>query len=196
MGLLQPLFDPPVALVPFEDCHIEPLRSACAEDPDIWEIYPLCLFGEHFDGSLAFLAARSNWLRFAVLDGQTVVGMTSFIDPDEAAGMVEIGGTFIAPSVRGTAFNRTMKALLIDHAFAHGMHMVAFRVDTRNGRSMRAVEKLGARRVATLERNLTTWTGYVRDTAVFHLTRVDWHRQSPQAGLGAAAAPRRAPSTT
>lgn len=174
MELLQPLSDPPVELVPFAEAHIEPLRSACAEDPDIWEIYPISLFGEHFDGSLALLAALPNWLRFAVLSGPTLVGLTNFINPDAKARTVEIGGTYIAPSVRGTGFNRQMKTLLIDHALAHGMETVVFRVDTRNGRSMRAVEKLGGRRVATLEKNLTTWTGYVRDTAVFHLTRDDW----------------------
>lgn len=182
MALLQPLSDPPVGLTPFTEAHIEPLRSACAEDPDIWEIYPISLFGEHFDGSLAFLATRPGWLRFAALDGQTVIGMTNFINPDAQAGTVEIGGTYIAPSVRGTGFNRKMKTLLIDHAFGQGIHTVVFRVDTRNGRSMRAVEKLGAKRVATLEKNLTTWTGYVRDTAVFHLTQGDWAHQARDVG--------------
>ena len=174
MELLQPLFDPPVALLPFTADHVEPLRAACAEDPEIWEIYPISLFGEHFDGSLALLEALPNRRRFAVLNGETLVGLTNFINLDEEARSVEIGGTYIAPSVRGTGFNRQMKTLLIDHAFAQGIDTIIFRVDTRNARSMRAVEKLGARHVATLEKNLTTWTGYVRDTAVFHLTRDDW----------------------
>ena len=182
MGLLQPLYDPPVGLVPFTYAHIEPLRSACAEDPDIWEIYPISLFGEHFDGSLALLAALPSWLRFAVLNGPTRVGLTNFINADVQARTVEIGGSYIAPSVRGTGFNRQMKALLVEHAFALGIETVVFRVDTRNGRSMRAVEKLGARRVATLEKNMTTWTGYVRDTAVFHLSRDDWQRDLSDSG--------------
>lgn len=176
MELLQPLLDPPVALVPFEDRHIEPLRAACAEDPDIWEIYPFSLYGAHFDPSLAMLAALPRWQRFAVLNGPIVVGMTNFINLDHVAGVVEIGGTYIAPSVRGTTFNGRMKRLLIEHAFANGIGTVEFRVDTRNGRSLRAVEKLGARRIATLQRNLTTWTGYVRDTALFALTPSDWQR--------------------
>lgn len=168
--------------MPFEACHIEPLRSACAEDPDIWEIYPLSMFGAHFDGSLALLSMLPNWLRFAVLNGPEVVGMTSFINLDEAARVVEIGGTYIAPSVRGTAFNLRMKTLLIEHAFARRIGTVEFRVDTRNGRSMRAVEKLGARRVATLEKNMVTWTGYVRDTAIFRLTTTDWKRRAGAPG--------------
>lgn len=174
MILSVPLFDAPVCLMPFDDCHIEGLRAACAEDSKIWEIYPLSLLGEHFDGSIALLAILPNWVRFAVLNEHAVVGMTNFIVSDAQPGLVEIGGTYIAPSVRGTSFNRKMKALLIEHAFANGFHTIEFKVDTRNGRSMRAVEKLGARRTATLERNMTTWTGYVRDTAVFQLTGKDW----------------------
>lgn len=174
MPLSAPLVDAPVYLTPLEDLHIEPLRAACAEDSEIWDIYPLSLMGEHFDRSILLLAKLPNWVRFAVLNEDRVVGMTNFIVSDTQPGLIEIGGTYIAPSVRGTSFNKKMKSLLIEHAFANGFHIVEFKVDTRNGRSMRAVEKLGARRTATLERNMTTWTGYVRDTAVFQLTREDW----------------------
>lgn len=174
MGLLQTLIDGPVSLLPFDDGHIEPLRLACAKDPEIWEIYPICLFGDRFDASLALLSVLPNWIRFAVFCDNSLVGMTNYIGADVQAGTVEIGGTYIAPMVRGSGFNRKMKALLIDHAFANGFHTIEFKVDTRNGRSMRAVEKLGARRVAVLEKNMTTWTGYVRDTAVFQLSRADW----------------------
>ena len=177
MALLKPLFDPPVSLIPFDDSHIEPLRAACAEDVEIWNIYPLCMIGEHFDGSVALLAMLPNWSRFAVMNDDALVGMTNYIGVDSQPGVIEIGGTYIAPSVRGTNFNFRMKALLIEHAFANGFDTVEFKVDTRNGRSMHAVEKLGARRTATLERNMTTWTGFVRDTAVFQLTEADWRNR-------------------
>lgn len=176
MSLLEPLSDAPVRLIPFDDSHVEPLRAACAEDVEIWQIYPLCMVGEHFDGSLALLAMLPNWYRFAVLNDQTLVGMTSYIGVDNQPGVIEIGGTYIAPSVRGTNFNLKMKILLIEHAFENGFHTIEFKVDTRNGRSMRAVEKLGAQRTAILEKNMTTWTGYVRDTAVFQLTQAAWKR--------------------
>ena len=103
----------------------------------------------------------------------TVVGMTRFINPDEH-GVVEIGGTYIAPSVRGTGFNGVMKKLLLDHAFACGYRKVEFRVDTRNTRSMAAVLKLGATQEGVLRKNRVTWTGYERDTAVFGLLREEW----------------------
>jgi len=177
MALLQPLSDLPVSLIPFDDSHVEPLRAACAEDTEIWQIYPICLLGEHFDGSIALLAMLPNWHRFAVFNEQLLVGMTNYIGIDNQPGVIEIGGTYIAPSVRGTSFNQKAKTLLIEHAFDEGFHTIEFKVDTRNGRSMRAVEKLGARRVGTLEKHMTTWTGFVRDTAVFQLTQADWRRR-------------------
>ena len=169
-----PMSDGRVRLEPFEPRHVEGLRQACAQDIEIWEIYPFSMLGEHFDRSLAFLDSKSDWIRFAVLDGETVVGMTNYITADRDPGVVEIGGTYIAPAVRGGPFNRAMKALMIERAFAAGYEEIEFRVDTRNGRSMRAVEKLGARRVATIEKQMTTWTGYLRDSAVFRLGREDW----------------------
>lgn len=41
--LRQRLERPLVALEPLEDRHIEALRGACAADPDVWTIYPVCL---------------------------------------------------------------------------------------------------------------------------------------------------------
>ncbi len=179
MRLLTSLSDGAVKLIPFDETHIEPLRSACAEDTEIWDVYPLSMLGDHFDRSLAFLSMMPNRLRFAVFEDQTLVGMTSYIGADTQRGVVEIGGTYITPSVRGTDLNRKMKTLLIEHAFRSGFSTVEFKVDTRNGRSMRAVEKLGAIRVAILERNMTTWTGYVRDTAVFQLEQTAWKERHP-----------------
>lgn len=174
--LLAPLEAPPVRLEPFADAHVEGLRRACGQDDAIWDIYPVSLDPSRFDVTLTDLRARTNRRIFAVLDAGEVVGMTSYIDTDVQARNVEIGGTYIAPSVRGGPFNKTMKALMIDHAFALGFDTIGFRVDTRNTRSMRAVEKLGAVRTETLIRNMTTWTGHVRDTAVFTLTRKGWAR--------------------
>ena len=169
------LEDHPVRLEPLEERHLEPLRAACAQDPDIWKIYPVNMLGEGFDQAMARFHSLESWVQFAVIDTarDSLVGMTNFINPDQF-GVVEIGGTYIAPSVRGTGFNLRAKKLLIDHAFANGFTRIEFRVDTRNKRSMAAVAKVGALHEGTLRRNRITWTGYVRDTAVFGLLREDW----------------------
>ncbi|RKF23054.1 N-acetyltransferase [Altericroceibacterium spongiae] len=174
--LLTVLEEDPVRLEPLTDDHIEPLRIACAEDQDIWQIYPVNMLGDDFDRAVADFRARKSWINFAVLDCQSdkLVGMTNYINPDPANGVTEIGGTFISPAVRSTGFNRMMKRLMIDHALAQGFYRVELRVDTRNTRSMAAVSRLGAKQDGTLRGNRVTWTGYRRDTAVFSILKDEW----------------------
>lgn len=166
----------PVRLVPLADEHIEPLREACRRDQEIWEIYPVNLGGDGFDAALAMFRGSAEWVNFAVIDTRTeqLVGLTNYIRPTEF-GVVEIGGTYIVPEVRGGAFNRAMKKLLIEHAFECGFHKIEFRVDTRNKRSQAAVLKLGAKEEGIMRQNMVTWTGYRRDTVVFGLLKDEWH---------------------
>lgn len=162
-----------VRLVPLADYHLEPLRAACAEDPDIWEIYPHSMLGDHFDAAIGSRRATPGVI-FAACLGEDVVGITSYLRPDPANGVVEIGGTYIAPRVRDTHYNRTMKKLLIEHAFAQGYGRIVFLVDERNLRSQAAVLKLGATREGMLRRDRITWTGHLRNTCVFGLLREEW----------------------
>ena len=163
-----------VRLIPLADEEIEPLRAACAEDPDIWEIYPHSMLGDHFDTAIETRKATPGVI-FAACLGEDVVGITSFLRPDPANGVVEIGGTYIVPRLRGTSYNRIMKKLLIEHAFAHGYRRIVFLVDERNPRSQAAVLKLGATREGLLRRDRITWTGHLRNTCVFGLLREVWH---------------------
>lgn len=177
-ALADALADGDVRLELLADHHIEPLRIACARDPDIWEIYPVSMLGEHFDKAMEEFHATSNWVRFAVIHSGALVGMTCYINPDEGNHAVEIGGTYIQPSARGAAgVNTRMKRLMIDHAFSCGFTRIEFRVDARNLRSQAAVLKLGAVHEGTLRRNRITWTGHVRNTCVFGLLREQWPRR-------------------
>lgn len=177
-ALRQPLSLGRVTLELYDDArHRAGLFEACQEDPEIWQIYPINLFGEAFDDSIAIFHNRADWVHYIVIDnGQDgrIVGMTNYIAPDEDAKVVEIGGTYIAPSVRGTGFNRTMKKLMIEHAFAAGFETILWKVDVRNKRSQAAVLKLGARFDHIVERDRVTWTGHVRDSAVFAMKQDEW----------------------
>ena len=55
-----------------------------------------------------------------------------------------------------------------------GAVRVQFKVDTRNERSQAAVTKLGAVREGVLRRDRRTWTGHIRDTAVFSILDREW----------------------
>ena len=172
--LHTPLNTTEVALMPLAEEHREQFRLACAADPEIWQIYPVNLAGTDFDRGFDATLATLRRASFAVLVGGEVVGTTAYLNVSAPDRTLEIGGTYIAPAVRGTGLNGAMKRLMIDHAIACGFHRIEFRVDTRNSRSMAAVAKLGARLEGVLRRQRITWTGYVRDTAVYSLLAEDW----------------------
>ncbi len=166
-----------VHLMPFIEAYIEPLRAAYEQDQDIWNIYPECMIGEYFEkGFGAFYKHYliGDWIGFAVFKNDALVGLSNYITPDSANGVLEIGGTYIAPSVRGTGLNHIMKRLMIEHAFDCGYRRIELRVDARNTRSQAAIKKLGAVYDGTLRKNKITWTGYIRDTMIFSLFEGEW----------------------
>ena len=166
--LYIPLADGNLRLEPLAESHRDALRTACAADPLIWEVFPYSMLAEHFDP--AFAAMRNGTRRvYAIFDAETLVGCTSWYAHDPANHAVAIGGTYIVPSLRGGEFNLRMKRLMIAHARACGIVRIVFDVDARNKRSQAAVLKLGARLEGILRQNRITWTGHIRDTCVFSL---------------------------
>ena len=163
-----------VRLEPLGEAHREALRAACAADREIWAIYPVNLTGDDFDPGFDTILATRARLPFAVLIGERVIGTSSYLGVAPHDRVLEIGGTYIDPADRGTGVNAVMKRLMIDHAIACGYQRIEFRIDTRNARSMAAVAKLGATLEGVLRRNRITWTGHVRDTAVYALLAEEW----------------------
>jgi RimJ/RimL family protein N-acetyltransferase len=166
--LFVPLAAGDLRLEPLGEDHREALRAACAQDQDIWHIYPYSMLGDHFDPAFDTMLAGARHC-YAVFDGDALVGCTSWYALDAANKAVAIGGTVLAPAVRGGPFNLRLKRLMIDHARACGIVRIVFDVDTRNTRSAAAIRKLGAKLDGVLRQNRITWTGHVRDTAVYSL---------------------------
>ena len=158
----------------FSEQHRDALRSACAEDSDIWAIYSLNFGPPDFDKTIDGFAGRPNNRTFVLFDGDELAGMSSYLGIDEARQVLEIGGTFYRPHLRGTGFNRRVKAMMLERAFASGIRRVEFRVDRRNGRSQAAMKKLGAVREGVLRADRITWNGHVRDTVLFAILRDEW----------------------
>ena len=172
--LLMPLTEGAVMLLPLAEAHREALRLACAADADIWPIYNVSYGPGHFNPSFDALLANPARLAFAILREGSVAGMTAYLGVDAGKGLLEIGNTYIAPAVRGTGLNSLVKQLMIDHAIACGFRRIEFRIDTRNGRSMAAVEKLGAVREGVMRQERITWNGHLRDTALYSILADEW----------------------
>ncbi len=166
-----------IRLEPLAQVHRAALQAACAQDPDIWDVYSYSMLGEAFDRWWAKAIAEDVF--WAICAGGQVVGCSGIFPEPRTPGVVEIGGTYLAPAMRGTATNRMAKWLMLAHAFSAGAHRVEFRVDGRNSRSQAAVLKLGAQRDGILRRHKQTHTGFIRDTHVFAITDQDWQTLEP-----------------
>ena len=179
-GLYVPLSDGDLSLIPLAEAHREGLRAACDADSEIWQIYPFSYAGEAFDRQFDLMLSPNRPRRcYVVMLAEEIVGMTAWIDHGAPGHSIEIGNSYIVPRLRGTGFNRQIKTLLLDHAFAQGLIRVGFKVDEINQRSQAAVLKLGCTKEGVLRSERVTWTGRMRDTGVFSILAGEWAAQRP-----------------
>ena len=171
--LAEPMTGDDCRAEPMSEAHRDLLREACAEDPDIWEIYYVSYAPEQFDDSFDALLKRP-WVPFALYDRDGFVGMSCYLDIDDSRQTLEIGSTYYRPSRRGTGFNARAKDMMLRHAFDRGYRRVEFRVDGRNQRSQAAMKKLGAVREGVMRADRITWNGHVRDTVLFAILKDEW----------------------
>lgn len=158
----------------FDERHRGALKAACAEDGEIWNIYANNFGPDGFDESIRTYTSNPRNRTFVLFDGDELAGMSSYLGIDEARQVLEIGGTYYRPDLRGTGFNRRVKDMMLARAFDCGIRRVEFRVDRRNGRSQAAMKKLGAVREGVLRADRITWTGHVRDTVLFSVLKEEW----------------------
>ena len=158
----------------FSERSRELLKAACAEDGDIWHIYANNFGPDGFDDSIERYTSNPNNRTFVLFDGNELAGMSSFLGIDQNRQVLEIGGTYYRPHLRGTGFNRRVKDIMLQRAFDCGIRRVEFRVDRRNTRSQAAMKKLGAVREGVLRADRITWTGHVRDTVLFAILKDEW----------------------
>jgi N-acetyltransferase len=167
-----------VRLEPMAEAHRPGLRAACEADAETWtRLYPFSWAGEHFEPTGAKLmddVAGGGTIAFAVTIDGVVKGITTYYAIDAANGVLEIGGTYYAPEVRGGPVNPSCKRLLMAHAFDSGARRIVYRVDAINARSRAAVEKLGAVLEGVLRQDRLTWTGRIRDTAIYSILAAEW----------------------
>ena len=173
-ALAAPMQAGDVRAEPATEAHRGALKAACAEDPDIWQIYSMSFAPDRFDASIDFIRGRPDWRTFALFSGDRLVGMSSFLGIDTQRGVLEIGCTYYVPAMRGTGFNARVKDLMIGRAIDCGFRRIEFRVDQRNGRSQAAMAKIGGVREGVIRADRITWNGHVRDTVLFSILATEW----------------------
>ena len=150
--VLQPLLENEfVKLVPLKEEDFEILYKA-ASDPLIWEQHPNKnrwqreVFQNFFKGAMESKGA------FIIYNTKTneVIGSSRFYDWNEEKSNVSIGYTFYTRSHWGGKYNPSAKQLMIQHAFKY-VDAVIFHIGADNIRSQKAIERLGAKKIAEEE---------------------------------------------
>jgi len=167
-----------VRLEPLEERHREALRPA-AQHPEIFTVTTSAL-GSLYDPYIDNALKRSDGqheLAFAVLlkAQARYVGMTRYLNIEEAHKKLEIGSTWYEPAAWGGPVNPECKLLLMQHAFETlRFHRVEYKTDVRNARSRAAILKLGATQEGIFRRHMIMADGHVRDSVYFSIVDTDW----------------------
>jgi RimJ/RimL family protein N-acetyltransferase len=167
-----------VRLEPLEERHRELVRPA-AQHPEIFTV-TASAFGPLYDPYIDNALKRSDGVRelaFVVWHKQQnrAVGMTRYLNIEEAHKRLEIGSTWYEPSVWAGAVNPECKLLLMRHAFETlRFHRVEYKTDARNLRSRAAILKLGAVQEGILARHMIMADGHIRDSVIFSIVDTGW----------------------
>lgn len=118
-------------------------------------------------------AGRMN--PFAVVVDGRAVGMTTYCGIDPASPRVEVGYTWLSPSVQRTGVNTAAKLLILGHAF-EGCDVIAVQLCTHwhNRQSRAAIERLGAKQDGVLRNHRIGPDGSLRDTVVYSILPHEW----------------------
>ena len=168
-----------VRLEPLDPRHAEGLAAASA-DGEGWRKWTTTVpapdgVPAEIDRRIAEHAAGRMVPWATCLPDGTPVGMTTYMNIDEANRRLEIGSTWLAASAQGTKVNPAAKLLQLTRAFDElECIAVEFRTHWHNRQSRRAIAGLGAKQDGVLRNHLVWRDGTLRDTVVFSIVREEW----------------------
>lgn len=169
-----------VRLEPLRHAHIEGIWEAGRYE-NIWTYMSVKI--DQLQDAVSFVetALRNEEegieLPFAIIgqeDGK-VIGSTRFLNIARKDRGLEIGFTWLTPSVWKSAINTECKYLLMRHCFEQlGCIRVQLKTDSRNLNSQRAIARIGGVREGVLRNHMILPDGYVRDSVYFSITNTEW----------------------
>ncbi|MBD2864212.1 GNAT family N-acetyltransferase [Paenibacillus oceani] len=178
--LYQPLTGTAVRLVPMERAHASALYET-ARAPGVWTYIPVRMESPEdmqrlVDEAMAE-AERGHTLPYTIMDSadSRVLGSTRLFDLSDENHSLELGWTWLTPGVWRTRVNTECKLLLLTHAFeTMGANRVQIKTDSRNERSRRAIERIGAVFEGALRCHYILPDGYVRDSVYYSVVSAEW----------------------
>ena len=170
-----------VRLEPLSEAHI-PGLTEIGVGQDFWHFM---LYGEmnsetDMRGWVLDILEREKKggdLPFAVihLESGKVAGATRYLNISPKDRGLEIGGTGYGVEFQRPAVNTECKLLLLSHAFETlKVIRVQIKTDSRNERSQRAIERLGAKWEGVLRNHMILPDGYIRHSVFYSIVDSEW----------------------
>ncbi|WP_312399188.1 GNAT family protein [Sphingobacterium sp.] len=105
------------------------------------------------------------------------IGITMFGNISFQHKRLEIGWTWIGKKFQGTGINASCKRLLLDYCFdSLDLRRVEFKIDIKNLKSQKAIEKIGAIKEGFLRNYNIQSYGESEGTYVYSILREDWKK--------------------
>jgi N-acetyltransferase len=168
-----------VVLEPLGEEHAEELWEA-ARAPETWAWLAHLSSRERFDLwlQLTFEATRAGTEGpFATRERRSgkVIGSSRYLNLRPADRALEIGWTWLTPSVWGSGANVEAKLLMMGHAFETlECVRVEFKTDARNERSRAALAALPAQFEGVMRKHMIVPDVGQRDSAFFSVIDSEW----------------------
>lgn len=116
-------------------------------------------------------------LPFAIMDANLnrAIGSTSYGDIRKSHRSVEVGWTWLGVKYQKTEFNTLCKYLLLKNAFEdNDCIRVELKTDSRNIKSQRAIERIGAIKEGVHRNHMILPDGTLRDSVYYSIIDRDW----------------------
>ena len=169
-----------VRLSPLELAHVELLSPIASQDRLVQyspsNISTPSVLKEYIQAALLQYEQQTS-IPFIIFDKRknTYAGSTRFMHIDWTNKVLHIGSTWIGKEFQGTGLNTAMKEVMINYAFnTMCFEKIEFRIDERNTKSRKAVEKLGAQLEGILRENVYLQDGFKRNTCCYGILKKEW----------------------
>jgi RimJ/RimL family protein N-acetyltransferase len=167
-----------VRLEPLCQEHAQGLYGRGRFEPD-WVYMPRACFVDTADVRhwIDEALAMPEQQAFAIVEMSRgrVAGSTRLLNIRPAHRSLEIGWTWLGQDYQNTTVNTETKLLLMTHAFERlSCVRVEFKTDSRNLRSQRALERIGATREGVLRNHMIVQGGHSRDSVYFSVIDQEW----------------------
>lgn len=160
--------------------HLESYHAA-SSDQSIWRYMPFALneksMVELFIGHVSGLPEKGEAIGYAVRHHETgrIIGGTGYWHVDHQHSKLEIGGSWLVPEFQGSGVNTEVKQLLLTNAFeVLHCNRVAFSIHSGNLGSLRAIERIGAKKEGVLRSDMKMHDGTIRDSVIYSIVSGEW----------------------